>query len=375
MSTETIEAPSTALTAPQRAAVALSSAQTRIDLAELVKKSANIVAVTNADGRTECHAAAMALVKARTTIEKVGKAAREDATAFSKACIAEEKSLVAITAAEEARLLTLRNAWDDARAAEKAEAERLERERITKIHLRLADIRAVVGLANAAKLPECRDLLARLQAYANEGFEEFSDEATTTLADTIASVSAVIVAKEEEDAERIRIKVEQEAERMKLAAEREELNRLRAEQAAAQARVETDAKALRDAEAADMAAKRDAFMAEIAAANKAQQEARAAVDAARAAFEAEQAAVRAQAAAVIAAVTVVDDEPASVAHMEPEFVEPPTLMLVAQSIRPSDVEIVEAVAAAFSVAPATALSWILDFSVEDAITHFEGVAA
>lgn len=301
MSTETIEAPSTALTAPQRAAVALSSAQTRIDLAELVKKSANILAVTNADGRTECHAAAMALVKARTTIEKVGKAAREDAQAFSKSVIAEEKSLISITAAEEARLLALRNAWDEARAKEKEEAERLERERITKIHLRLADIRAVVGLANAAKLPECRDLLARLDAYKNEGFEEFSDEATTTLSETIASVSAVIVAKEAEEAERIRIKVEQEAERMKLAAEREELNRLRVEQAAAQAKVDADAKALRDAQAADMKRQADEL---------AQQ---------RAAFEAEQAAVRAKAAAVIAAV-IVEDEPdlLPVASNEPE---------------------------------------------------------
>ena len=154
---------------------------------------------------------------------------------------------------------------------------------------------------------------------------------------------------------------------MKLAAEREELNRLRAEQAAAQAKVDADAKALRDAEEAEMAQRRAAFMAEMQAADKAQQEARAALAAQQAAFEAEQAAVAAKAAAVIAAVTVVDDEP--------EFVEPPTLVLVAQSIRPSDVEIVEAVAAAFSVASATALSWILDFSVEDAITHFEGVAA
>lgn len=265
----------TALTAPQRAAVALSSAQTRADLAELVKKSANILAVNSADGRAECHAAAMALVKARTTIERVGKAAREDATAFSKAVIAEEKSLVSITAAEEARLLALRNAWDEARAAEKAEAERVERERITKIHLRIADIRAVVGLANAAKTAECADLLARLAAYQNEGFEEFSEEAAIALAETFATVFDIHAAKVAEDAERTRIRAEQEAERRRLAEERAELDRQRAEQAAAKA--EADAQALRDA--AEITRQRDALMAEVAAANKAQQDARAALEA------------------------------------------------------------------------------------------------
>lgn len=269
----------TALTAPQRAAVALSSAQTRADLAELVKKSANIVAVLNADARMECHAAAMALVKARTSIEKVGKAAREDAQAFSRAVIAEEKSLISITAAEEARLLALRNAWDEARAAEKAEAERLERERITKIHLRIADIRAAVGIAQQSKLPECVDLLARLTFCKLDGFEEFTDEATAVLAETTATVISIHAAKVAEEAERQRIKMEQEAERQRMAEERAELARMVAEAKAAQAKVEAEAKALRDAEAAELTRQRDAFLAEVAAANKAQQEARAALEA------------------------------------------------------------------------------------------------
>ena len=277
MNVELLDEPAqtTALTAPQRAAVALSSAQTRADLSELVKKSVNIVAVLNADGRSECHAAAMALVKARTTIERVGKTAREDATAFSKAVIAEEKSLVAITAAEEARLLALRNEWDNARAKEKEEAERVERERITKIHLRIADIRAVVWLAQQADHPECYDMLDRLEAFRVEGFDEFTDEATAALAETIATVTSIHDAKAAADAERRRIKMEQDAERLRLAAERAELDRQRAEQAAAKAAA--DAQALRDA--AEITRQRDALMAEVAAANKAQQEARAALEA------------------------------------------------------------------------------------------------
>ena len=281
MSTEVLDEPkvSTALTVTARAELALNAKQARIDLAAQVKKSENVREVKNAAGREEAHSYAMALVKSRTTLEKAAKATREDATAFSKAVIALEKDLLSITTPEETRLLALRNAWDEARAAEKAEAERVERERITKIHLRLADIRAVVGLANAAKVAECSSLFARLQQYPNEGFEEFSDEAATVLAETIASVTVILNAKIAEEEERARIRAEQEAERLKLAAEREELNRLRAEQAAAQAKVEADAKALRDAEAAELARQREALMAEIAAANKLQQEARAALEA------------------------------------------------------------------------------------------------
>ena len=157
MSTEVLDEPkvSTALTVTARAELALNAKQARIDLAAQVKKSENVREVKNAAGREEAHSYAMALVKSRTTLEKAAKATREDATAFSKAVIALEKDLLSITTPEETRLLALRNAWDEARAAEKAEAERVERERITKIHLRLADIRAVVGLANAAKVAEC----------------------------------------------------------------------------------------------------------------------------------------------------------------------------------------------------------------------------
>ena len=356
----------TALTAPQRAALALSSAQTRTDLAELVAKSANILEVKNTAGRDDCHGAAMALVKARTTIEKTGKAAREDATAFSKAVIAEEKSLVAITAAEEARLLALRNTWDEARAAERAEAERIERERITKIHLRLADIRAVVGLANMAKLPECADLLSQLAAYVVAGFEEFEDEAATVLAETIATVTGIHDTKAAEEAERARVAAEQKAERQRLAAERAELARLQAE-----------AKALRDAEDAAMAEMRAAFMAEISAADKAQQEARAAMAAQQAAFDAEQAAARAKSAAVIAAVTVVDEVPALLpqAANEPERSPLALVAEVNRPNRPTDVQIVEAIAAAFSVATPHALQWLVDFDVDGTIEHYEGVAA
>src|SRR5574340_1061074 len=114
MTTET-----TALTLPERASVALGSKDYEIKLAELVASSVRIVTIKNGDAYKEAHGARMALKNTRVAIEKAGKAAREDATAFSKAIIAEEKRPVALIDPEQARLQTLQEEWDAAREAER----------------------------------------------------------------------------------------------------------------------------------------------------------------------------------------------------------------------------------------------------------------
>ena len=284
------EAPETALTVTARAAVALSSEQTRKDLQALVAKSVNIKEVKNTAGRDECHGAAMALVKARTTITKTGKAAREDAAAFQKAVIAEEKALIAITEGEETRLLGLRDAWDAARAAEKAEAERIELERITRIHLRIADIREAGNLALQCRTSAMvESLIEKMTGQQLDGFDEFAEEAHNTRADTLARMSEISHIKFTEEQERARIKAEQEAEAARLAAERADIERQRkeaaeAERIAAQERAEHEAKAqaarkvdeaaaqaILDAEALRLADERAAFEAEQAAARAAAQ--------------------------------------------------------------------------------------------------------
>lgn len=297
MEIELLDEPTTALTVTARAALALSSDQTRKDLQELVKKSANIKEVKNVAGRDECHSAAMVLVRARTAITKTGKAAREDAAAFQKAVIAEEKSLLAITEAEETRLLGLRDAWDAARAAEKAEAERIERLRIETIHLRIADIRECGNLALQCRTSSAVEaLIDKMTGQVLEGFEEFSEEAHNARTDTLARMNEIYGIKRQEEVERERIRAEQEAERERLAAERAEnarvaaeLERQRqeaaeAERIAAQERAaqeakaqaareaaEAAAKALRDAEAQKLADERAAFEAEQATARAAAQ--------------------------------------------------------------------------------------------------------
>jgi hypothetical protein len=267
MEIELLDEPTTALTVTARAALALSSDQTRKDLQALVAKSANIKDIRNAAARDECHGAAMALVRARTTINKTGKAAREDAAAFQKSVIAEEKDLIEITAAEEARLLGLRDAWDDARAQEKAEAERIERERIMTIHLRIADIREVGTLALQCRTSEAvQNLIDRMTGLTLDGYDEFTDEAHSVRTDALARMGEIHTIKLAEEAERARIKAEQEAESARLAAERAELGRQRkeaaqAERIAAQERAaqEAHAKAMSDEAARLLANERAAF--------------------------------------------------------------------------------------------------------------------
>mgnify|MGYP003597382296 FL=1 len=140
---EVREEPATAITlSPEtRAVIALNPSKTELDLRALATKHVAIVEIKDRAGREQAHGAAMELMRARTDIEKASKAARDDATKFSKAVIAEEKRLVAIVGQEEKRLKDLRDQWDAAEAAEKAERERIAAEKKLAIDNALTWIR------------------------------------------------------------------------------------------------------------------------------------------------------------------------------------------------------------------------------------------
>lgn len=357
-----METPETALTVVARAAIALGSDKARTELAELVKKSANIVEVKNQAGREEAHSAAMALVRARTNIEKIGKAARDDATKFSKAVIAVEKELIGITQPEEDRLLGLRNAWDDARAAEKAEAERLERARITSIHERIAEIRGFADSALQSKSSlVVASLIAVLMDYPMKGFDEFDEEAANVRGLTLARMAEIRDTKAEEEAERARVAAEQEAERQRLAAERDELARQQAEAKAQQDKIDAERRAQAEADAAELARQRKALAEENARINAELEKQRA-----------EHAAAAARLAEERAELERLKNPPVVVVEPAPE---PVVLTLVEKPQRPTDVQIVEAIAGHFSVPAPVALSWLIDLDVMATIEAFEGVAA
>ncbi|VXB23809.1 Agglutinin receptor [Burkholderia sp. 8Y] len=285
----------TQLTVVERAAVALSAPEHEKKLRELVTQSASIVEIKNADARTQCHFAYMVLKTARVEIEKAGKAAREDATAFSKAVIEEQKRLVTITEAEEARLQSLRDAWDAEREAEKRAAREAEERRIASIKARIeAFMLDAMAAANksSAEIAEHVERVDQMVISIDE-FGEFTGEAQAKQYQTIKWLRerhADALAKEAEQAsieaeraELARLRAEQEERERQAAAERAEAERkaraereaeearLRAERAAAEAKLRAE----REAHEAEMQAQRDEIarqQAELAAERRRQEE-------------------------------------------------------------------------------------------------------
>lgn len=374
MEIEMIEAPTTALTLPARAALALGSEKARTELAALVVKSKDVLAINSSAGREEAHSFAMALVKARTTITKLGKDAREDATKFSKAILEEERDLVAITEPEEKRLLALRDSWDAKVAAEKEAKASAERARITAIHERIASIRGFHTLAVECRTAEramtvATKLVAAWMEFDIEAdFADFSTEAQEVYNQTRDRIEAIVTQKKADEAERARIKAEQDAEAARLKVEREA-------QAAA-------AKALAD--------ERAAFAAEQEAARAAMERADRQIAAARlelenAQREAKEAADRAAYAAAIAETLaplptpeIAPEVPEPVADLAPiadmthmEALVRSGFMCKPESPTepPSARELIKVVANHFDVSAATAAEWLTNAA--DEIANFE----
>ena len=242
------------LTLQTRAALALNSSKTERDLIALATKNTHIVAVIDKPGRMQAHSAAMELKAARVAINNTAKAAREDATLFQKAVIAEAERLVLLVEPEEMRLIGLRDGWDDEQARIKAEAEAKERNRITAIHANIAEIRNFLMLAGqcrtADRIAGLMEKLEAIQQAGYESFDEFAAEASTTAATTWDAMVKLHADKANDEVERAHAKAEADALAKQIAEDR----------------------AAAAADAAKLASERAAFAAEQAA-FKAQQEA------------------------------------------------------------------------------------------------------
>lgn len=219
----------------ERALVVLKSTETEKQLRELVARTAPISAPVDAAGREEVHRAAMDHKNARVAIEKAGKAAREDATAFSKAVITEEKRLVAINSAEETRLFELRDTYDAKVRQEKEEADRKERERVAAIREKIDAIKNLPidsATDNAETLAATLDDLRAFE-ITFEDFAEFQDEARAARDASIASLTTMHAAASAREAAEAAAR-EAEA---KLAEQRAELERQQRELAEQQAEI------------------------------------------------------------------------------------------------------------------------------------------
>ena len=222
----------------ERAVIVLDSHKAEEQLRAMLTETADITEVKDKDSRTMAHNAAMKLKNARVAIEKTGKTARDDANAFAKAVIAEEKRLTAIITPEEDRLLALRNEYDRKVEEERQERERKERERVDGIKSRIAAIKLL-------PLDSANDTSEQLHATIHElmdlpigdDFAEFKEEAEAAKWDAISALQQLWDAATEREAAAARLAEENarlQAERDKLAAERAELEALRAQLAAQQ---------------------------------------------------------------------------------------------------------------------------------------------
>lgn len=224
--------PNIALLPPaQRAVIVLESTKTEVQLRELVALSADIVEVKDKAGRDQAHRAGITLKNARVGIEKIGKEARADARAFADAVVAEEKRLIAISQPEEARIMGLRDGYDAAEAAKKAELERIERERVQGIQAKIELIRALPHASindSAAELAATIDDLAQLVPGIAD-FAEFCPDAAAARDTAVAALKVLHNSA-----------VTREAEAARLGAERAELEKLRAEQEEKAAKLEAD---------------------------------------------------------------------------------------------------------------------------------------
>ena len=251
----------------ERAALALNSTQTERDLIALAVKNADITVIKNKAGRDQAHGAAMEIKRARLAIEKTAKEARDDATKFSKAVIAEEKRLIGIIEPEETRLLVLRNSWDAEQERIRLEQEAAEQRRIDSINSAIDSIRAIPGgLINCSSTAILASIgnLEQIQ-ISEDDYQEFTEKARHFHAESLAALRNLLDAATQREAEAkrmaeerarlaeesARLEAEQKAEAARIAAERAELERLRAEH---EAQILAEQKRIRAAEDAAAAA-------------------------------------------------------------------------------------------------------------------------
>jgi hypothetical protein len=392
------------LTLPERVAVVLGAPKYELEIRDLVAKTVTITEVKNKDGREQCHGAMMTLKNTRVAIEKAAKAAREDATAFSKAVIAEEKRLVALAEPEEARLQGLRDAWDAEIAREKAAQAAAEQARVNGIQAKIDEIKDCVVIAMGKSADEIASAIAELESTAItlEEFGEFSGAAQAAQVATIAKLGEMLAAQQAHEAEAARIAAEREAlerqraelaeqERKAAAAraeqeanDRAERERVEAEQRAAQERaaaVMRQQQAEHEARMAAQQAEIDRQQAEIAAARAEQER----VERERlAAIEAEERAKREAAEAEAARIAqaeadriFAEQEAQRVAAEAAEAERQRRQRVEFEKNGPGDVEMVKTLAAHYDVTVGDVMQWMkkFDYAAADEQLAAENVAA
>lgn len=246
MSTELEVVSPKPLTLQQRALVAIGD-RDEAELKKLAEATKDITTITNDDGYKQIQSARIVLKNERISIEKDGKKAREDATAFGKAVIKEEDRLIAIISPEEKRLQKLQDVWDADIERIRQEKINVELNRVADLQARVAELRGCQTLSPTSGAELVASHIADLERLTvDQSFQEFQQQAEDAKAAGLARLRSVYSAAVAHEAEQDRIKVE-----------REELARLReaealrvAQENARRAEEDRIAKVARDAETA-----------------------------------------------------------------------------------------------------------------------------
>ena len=338
---------STALTVQERASIALGLSDIDKTLVALAEQSKTITAITNNDGYEQCRSARIVLKNQRVAIQNKGKQARDDANAFSKAVIAEEKRLIGIIEPEESRLQVIEGAHESKLEAEKQAKIAAELKRVSDIQARIEKLKGDPSLTSLCSPDDIQKTINDINSTViDSSFEEFKDQASVAKVEGIAKLNNLHNAAAARVAEEARIK-----------AEREELAKLKAEQVERDriAQQERDAEAAKQREAVRLQQlENERIAAEQRAAQQRIDDENARLKAEREEFERQK----------VAATVVPDPVPVLDTPVEPQ---PEVVQIIPESIpdvilsfRPSRAEIVTVVAEHFKVSNAVAHDWLVD---------------
>lgn len=232
------------LTIVERATKALSINHTEEELKELANKYADVTTIKDDTDYDLVKRGGIEIGKVRVSIEKAGKAARDDANKFRTAVIAEEKRLKEIVQPEEVRLKSLRKAVDDEAIHKAAEVLRIEQSRVADITARIQGIKEQTeGLLNADSIAIQTRLDTVKQTICSEvSFAEFLEQADEVKADAISSLeSALTMRKTLEDQQAAAARVAEEQ-----AKQQAEIDRQAAEQGAREDKIRQQQQAIED---------------------------------------------------------------------------------------------------------------------------------
>jgi len=207
---------------------------TEAGLADLRARMANVeYCVTTTAGMAVAKADRAEVRGLRTGLENMRKKIKAPALAHAKLIDEEAKRITAALLELEEPIDAQIKAEEARKEIKKLAKEAAERNRITEIHRRIAELRSYQALAAGCRTSAAiQALIDKLAEIELTGFEEFEEEAKLARVDTMHRMEEAHAQKSADEAERARIKAEQDEAASQLKAARLELEKAKAEQEA-----------------------------------------------------------------------------------------------------------------------------------------------